>query len=242
MAYNSINSERTGAQANDYSTLTSDRNDRNFRIFSEGVTTNQKVYKESTTLAKVNVNLSNLRTKQKHFYERVPQERIDEYQKIRIADIDRNKKMVNNRFPELSAAREAFLGEENKLPPKTQQANEVVKFSEIVEKLAQEEEPFPARAQMQSMQVRPADGSGTASHNSLEDRSRSLNVGNNRANNAAKSTLSSSIKTKYIVRSRHNELTAVRFLPVNSSQARSMVRKDMIHDAGQPKRLDFEST
>lgn len=44
--------------------------------------------------------------------------------------------MVNNRFPELSAAREAFLGVENKLPPKTVQANEVVNFSEVVEKLA----------------------------------------------------------------------------------------------------------
>jgi len=50
----------------------SNRMDRNFRIFSEGQTTNQKVYKESTTLAKVNTDLSNLRPKQKHFYERVP--------------------------------------------------------------------------------------------------------------------------------------------------------------------------
>jgi len=54
--------------------------------------------------------------------------------------------MVSNRFPELNAAREAFLGEEGRLPPKKQQTNEVVKFAEIVEKLAQEEEPFPARA------------------------------------------------------------------------------------------------
>ena len=46
--------------------------DRGFRVFSEGQTTNQKVYKESTTLAKVNHDLGNLRPKQKHFYERVP--------------------------------------------------------------------------------------------------------------------------------------------------------------------------
>ena len=92
------------------------------------------------------------------------------------------------------------------------------------------------------MQTKPLDGSNEGSHRSIEDRSKSMNLGHNRANNAAKSTLSSSIKTKYIVRSRHNELTAVRFLPVNSSQARSMVRKEMLHDAGQPKRLDFEST
>ena len=50
----------------------SDQMDRNFRIYSEGETTNKKVYKESTTLAKVNHNLSNLRTKQRHYYERVP--------------------------------------------------------------------------------------------------------------------------------------------------------------------------
>ena len=39
----------------------SNRMDRGFRIYSEGQTTNQKVYKESTVLARVNHNLSNLR-------------------------------------------------------------------------------------------------------------------------------------------------------------------------------------
>ena len=97
----------------------SNRMDLAFRVFSEGETTNQKVYKESTTLARVNHDLGNLRTKQRHFYERVPQERIDEFHQVRAVDVDRSQKMVNNRFPELSAAREAFLGEENKLPPKS---------------------------------------------------------------------------------------------------------------------------
>lgn len=46
--------------------------DRNYRVFSEGITSNSKVYKESTVLAKVNLNLSILRTKQRHYYERVP--------------------------------------------------------------------------------------------------------------------------------------------------------------------------
>ena len=65
-----------------------DRN--NFRVFSEGPTTNQKAYKESTVLARVNENLAgSLRPKQKHFYERVPQERIDEFQQMRSVDIDR---------------------------------------------------------------------------------------------------------------------------------------------------------
>lgn len=34
--------------------------------------------------------------------------------------------MINNRFPELQQAREAFLGKEDKLPPKKVQAEEVV--------------------------------------------------------------------------------------------------------------------
>ena len=52
--------------------------------------------------------------------------------------------------------------------------------------------------------------------------------------------MSASIKTKYIVRSRHNELTTNRFLPVNQAQAKSMVKKDIIHDVGEPKRIDRE--
>ena len=78
----------------------------------------------------------------------VPQERIDEYHQVRAVDVDRSQKMVNNRFPELNAAREAFLGSENKLPAKTVQAREVSNFATVVEQLAQEEEPFQARANL----------------------------------------------------------------------------------------------
>jgi len=74
--YNTITA---GRSPRDVVEAVSNRMDRNYRIFSEGITTNQKVYKESTTLAKVNIDLGNLRNKQKHFYERVPQERIDEF-------------------------------------------------------------------------------------------------------------------------------------------------------------------
>ena len=52
--------------------------------------------------------------------------------------------------------------------------------------------------------------------------------------------MSASIKTKYIVRSRHNELTMNRFIPVNQAQAKVMVKKDIIHDIGEPKRVDRE--
>lgn len=50
--------------------------------------------------------------------------------------------------------------------------------------------------------------------------------------NAGKSTMSASIKTKYIVRSRHNELTTNRFVPVNSVEAKTMVKKEFLHDKG----------
>ena len=52
--------------------------------------------------------------------------------------------------------------------------------------------------------------------------------------------MSASIKTKYIVRSRHNELTTTRFVPVNQSQAKVMVKNDIIHDMGEPRRVDRE--
>ena len=67
---------------------------------------------ESTIQAKVNHDLGNLRTKQKHYHERVPQERLDEYDSSRMNNADRKQKLINNRFPELSAAREAFLGKD----------------------------------------------------------------------------------------------------------------------------------
>ncbi len=56
--------------------------------------------------------MGNLRTRQTHYYERVPQERIEEYEATRQSNADRTQKLINNRFPELSAAREAFLGKE----------------------------------------------------------------------------------------------------------------------------------
>ena len=60
-------------------------------------------------------------------------------------------------------------------------------------------------------------------------------------NNLAKPTLSASIKTKYIVRSRHADLTANRFIPVNSAQAKTSVMKETIHDSGEYRRLDYEA-
>ena len=54
------------------------------------------------------------------YYERVPQERIEEFQNLRQSDADRSQRLVNQRFPELLAAREAFLGPEKTVPAKTE--------------------------------------------------------------------------------------------------------------------------
>lgn len=115
----------------------SNKMDRKFRIYTQGKTTNNKVYKESTVFAKVNTDLRNLRnTKHKVFYERVPDERVDYYKTVMQADEDRSVRLTNNRFPELAAAREAFLGKEGVQGKKREQAEEVCKFAEVVEKLA----------------------------------------------------------------------------------------------------------
>ena len=97
-------------------------------------------------MANLNRDKSHLRSKQRHFYDRVTNEKIDEYDALRNFNADRKQKLINNRFPELQAAREAFLGTEQKAPKKKELAKEVVEFSNAVEKLAMEEEPFAARA------------------------------------------------------------------------------------------------
>ena len=50
----------------------------------------------------------------------------------------------------------------------------------------------------------------------------------------AKQTLTSSIKHKYIVRSRHTALCGEKFVPVNKSQAKCDVLKKPVHDDGEP--------
>ena len=55
--------------------------------------------------------------------------------------------MINQRFPELSAARDAFLGKDSNAQQKRGMAKELVEFDNAVQKLAMEEEPFAGRAQ-----------------------------------------------------------------------------------------------
>lgn len=50
-----------------------------YRIYSEGIPCNNKIYSESETQAKVHNNTKHFRDKIKFFYERVPDERIDEF-------------------------------------------------------------------------------------------------------------------------------------------------------------------
>ena len=104
------------------------------------------------------------------------------------------------------------------------------------------------------MQTQSQMNSNNSNLKSFDDRSKSMQFngkGRNGPNTAtttrgsslnaiAKPTLSASIKTKYIVRSRHNDLTASRFVPVNQSQAKVMVKKETVHDNGEPRRIDHE--
>jgi len=54
---------------------------------------------------------------------------------------------VFKRFPELEQAKDDYLGtvQESKLPTKNMHAQEITQFSEVVYKLAQEQEPHRAR-------------------------------------------------------------------------------------------------
>lgn len=83
-----------------------------YRVYSEGIACNNKIYSESETSARVLNNSKHLRNGTKFYYERVPEERIEEFGLTRKVDEDRGQRRINNRFPELSAAREAYLGKE----------------------------------------------------------------------------------------------------------------------------------
>ena len=60
-----------------------------FRSEVFGYSIDECIFLESTILAHVNHDLGNLRTKQKHYHERVPQERLDEYDSTRTMNADR---------------------------------------------------------------------------------------------------------------------------------------------------------
>jgi len=104
---------------------------------------NGKIEREATLHARQNGYLKNLRNKQAFYYDRVPCEKVEQYTGLRENDIAREQNMVHNRFPELRDAREAFLGPDAKKGKvKQNHAAELVQFSDVVQKLAKEEEPF----------------------------------------------------------------------------------------------------
>ena len=77
----------------------------------------------------------------------MPNDRIEQYNQWRTEDWNgREQYLINSRFPQLSRAREAYLGNSPpKSPLKKQHAEEITKFSEVVYRLAQEEEPHRVR-------------------------------------------------------------------------------------------------
>ena len=96
-----------------------------------------------------------------------------------------------------------------------------------------DEEPFAARAQKQAFET---EDSRNQTKSANKKRLSTVDDAKNRSpNNIHENTLASSVKHKYVVRSRQDKLcNEDRFLPVNRSQAKHEVKKDFIHDAGEP--------
>jgi len=62
-----------------------------YRIYSEGVSCNKKIYSESEVNARTHNNTKHLRDEKiKFYYERVPDERIEEFAATRMIDEDRS--------------------------------------------------------------------------------------------------------------------------------------------------------
>lgn len=102
------------------------------------------------------------------------------------------------------------------------------KFSEVVEKLAREEEPHPARlhfaqTNVDAVYTKKGSDKGERSYHS---------TGRNQAQNLTQATLTSSLKHKYIVRSRHATLGSEKFVPVNKFEASKAVLRPSIHIDG----------
>lgn len=58
----------------------------------------------------IGADVNRHREKQSFIYDRVPLDRIDQYQTWRLADSQRDQSLINKRFPELERAREEYLG------------------------------------------------------------------------------------------------------------------------------------
>ena len=111
---------------------------------------------------------------------------------------------------------------------------EVCKFSEVVEKLAREEEPHPARLQfaqtnVDAVYMKKGSDKGLRNFHS---------TGRTESQNLTQATLTASLKHKYIVRSRHATLGSEKFLPVNKFEASKAVLRPSIHIDGP----DFKDT
>ena len=114
-------------------------------------------------------------------------------------------------------------------------ALEIVHFDKAVEKLAMDEEPFAARAQKKQFETE--DNRSSTKDNKRKRMSTCDDTFGKRGspNRIHENTMSKSIKHKYVVRSRHEKLTSEnRFMPVNKTQAKQDVKKETLHDPGEP--------
>ncbi len=93
-----------------------------------------------------------------------------------------------------------------------------MKFSEVVYNLAQEEEPAPIRSAFNQTGRVMLSGTSTTTKPVLK------------CDAMKKSTLTASLKDKYIVRTRHDRIGAQRFSPANRSEAKKLVKTTIDHD------------
>ena len=142
-------------------------------------------------------------------YDRVPSQRLDQYKQWRQMDQDRAHKFVFKRFPELEQAKDDYLGrvQDSKLPTKNMHAKEITQFSDVVYRLAQEQEPHRARVNY-ARQGTPPESKETEEKAPLESPF------------MRQKTLSNSVKDKYVVRSTHQQIGSLKFYPTSSMDAR----------------------
>ena len=103
---------------------------------------------------------------------------------------------------------------------------ELIKFSDVVYKLAQEEEPHPARISFLETLKQKEKRAARKQNSTVTLDSKT----NHEAEQAMRNTLVSSLKDKYIVRSRFNTLGNPQFKPPNPGEAKEKLKSQVIHN------------
>lgn len=163
---------------------------------------------------KIKKDTAQLRGKANFVFDRVPNERMDQYLQQRQYDQSRDYKFMHKLFPALEGAKEQYMGqkESDRSPNRKLHSNEVIKFSDVVYNLAQEREPHPARV--------------TFNQSPERDSSRYA------AESPAPGTVSSAVKDKYFLRSQHSQIGRLKFIPPSRLMAKEDIKSDFPYSLG----------